>query len=576
MHSLGLRFSNWFAFCHVCSYLLAIPPNLAADDPDFNLDRLIATGDVTTALQVVRHFDRHVDRDPWLAKISVKQADAGDRTAAIQTLGEIYDHASRWRALQAIAQQDQPPAQGGGAQADFEPILELITGTIQPPTWEELGGPGAVKEFPGGVYVDPEGLLQRNDVVNTVDASLEHVKKTNIPSRAIGEIRRTSSLRKISLPRLELQCQLLAALGKPPTEAMQSLAGLTRVEYVFVYPASGDLVIAGPAGDWSKNTAGIDVNNETGAPVLKLDDLVELLREMSDGDQTFGCSITPRQEALARTQAYLSESSKRSLRPGERSKWLAGLRDKLGRQDIKVWGLDPRCHAAAVLVEADYRMKLVGMGLEESVLGVTSYLDSVQVAPGQAPPPMDVLRWWFTLNYDAIQRSEDNTAIALRGQGVRVLSENELLTETGKRVHTGAADELNQAFAESFTRHFPALCDKYPIYAELRNVFDLALVAAIIESWRLDEHVEWRQTAFGRSGCFATAYGHAPKEVDTVINSRVINRVHIVAGVSGGVSANISPLVRDSAIEVDRYGRLTAEHKATAAGQQPRDRWWWD
>ena len=38
--------------------------------------------------------------------------------------------------------------------------------------------------------------------------------------------------------------------------------------------------------------------------------------------------------------------------------------DALGRQDITMYGIDPRTHAGRVLVEADYRMKLVGIGLE--------------------------------------------------------------------------------------------------------------------------------------------------------------------------------------------------------------------
>ena len=36
------------------------------------------------------------------------------------------------------------------------------------------------------------------------------------------------------------------------------------------------------------------------------------------------------------------------------------------------------------MVEADYRMKLVGMGLEEGVLGVPSYLSMIRVPPGTA------------------------------------------------------------------------------------------------------------------------------------------------------------------------------------------------
>ena len=56
----------------------------------------------------------------------------------------------------------------------------------------------------------------------------------------------------VSLTRLEKQVQLLLAAGRQPSEEMQVLAGLQRIEYVFVYPESGDLVLAGPAGDWTR------------------------------------------------------------------------------------------------------------------------------------------------------------------------------------------------------------------------------------------------------------------------------------------------------------------------------------
>ena len=554
---------------HIQNYVLAVEPH------NEQIEQLLEAGQLPAALQAARQVSRHTDRDPWLAKIAAAQSEQGDRAAAIQTLGEIYDHQSRWNGLRAVARSAPQGGQGGGAEADFESIIELMTATVQPDTWDVVGGPGAVKEFAGGVHVDPKGLLQRLDL-SVESPDLLALKDAQKRPGVNTDVRGTSRLRKVSLPRLELQCQLLAAMGKPPTDAMRSLAGITRVEYLFVYPDSRDLVIAGPAGEWEANSEGRQVSRASGAPVLQLDDLVDLLRAMADGDQTFGCSITPRQEALAQTQAYLARSAKNPLKPGQRTNWLSGLRDHLGKQDIKLWGLDAQCRAAKILVEADYRMKLVGMGLEEPVLGVTSYLDSIRVAKGQAPPPMDVLRWWFTLNYGAIQATSDDSAFALQGQGVRVLSENELLTETGKRVHTGASDELNQAFAESFTQHFPALCAKYPIYAELRNIFDLALIAAVIDSRKLAEKADWRQVAFGPSGCFATAKGYAPTEVETVINSRVVNRIHIIAGVSGGVSADIAPLVAGDAIKIDKYGKLVAEQKAAVAQKQPRDRWWWD
>ena len=59
--------------------------------------------------------------------------------------------------------------------------------------------------------------------------------------------------------------------------------------------------------------------------------------------------------------------------------------------------------------------------------GVEPYLKLIQLGPGQTPPPMGVLRWWFTLNYEAITVAKDHRAFAIRGPGVKVLSENERL-----------------------------------------------------------------------------------------------------------------------------------------------------
>jgi hypothetical protein len=61
---------------------------------------------------------------------------------------------------------------------------------------------------------------------------------------------RSSALRKVSLTRLERELQIRAARGLPADEELQALAGLQRIQYVFVYPESGDVVLAGPAGDW--------------------------------------------------------------------------------------------------------------------------------------------------------------------------------------------------------------------------------------------------------------------------------------------------------------------------------------
>jgi hypothetical protein len=307
--------------------------------------------------------------------------------------------------------------------------------------------------------------------------------------------------------------------------------------------------------------------------VLQFDDLIVLLRNAFLENGRFGCSIDPKRENLASTRQFLSQQ--RPLRRGERPRWLEQLRGAMGNQDVRVYGIDPRTRVGRVIVEADYHMKLIGMGLEPGVLGVTSYLNLIEVAPGGAPPELDVLRWWFTVDYDALVTNEQKNAFAFAGQGVKVLSENELLTQQGQRVATGDSEALNREFAASFTEHFPELADKYPVYAELKNVFDLALLAALIRQEDLLEHVGWHASHFLDPGRCRVELGRSPEEVPTVVSHRVIDRRHVVAGVSGGVSVDTTAVVTPTALRVDTYGRLNRDRQVGTP--QPSDgRWWWD
>jgi hypothetical protein len=310
---------------------------------------------------------------------------------------------------------------------------------------------------------------------------------------------------------------------------------------------------------------------------LQLDDLVVVFRSMlaAEGGR-FGCSITPTQDGLARTKGFIEESTKHPLKPGQRGAWLNQLRDRLGLQDIDIYGIDPRTRAAQVLVEADYRMKLVGLGLEEGVPGVKSYLASIAVRPGEPAPPMDVLRWWFTLNYDTVLASPERDVFEIRGQGVQVLSENELLTMTGQRIHTGDASPANEQFTESFTEHFDELAAKYPVYADMRNIFDLALVGALLKAEHLLERIDWRLPLIGNSERYAVRLGPAPKQVPTVIAHRVVNRTQILVGISGGVAVNPAVYVASDKIATDSYGKLAAERGRAAAKELPLEAWWWD
>ncbi len=146
-------------------------------------------------------------------------------------------------------------ARGGNQMADFKSLIDLVTSTIAPTSWDEVGGPGSVAEFRTGVFVDSEGALKRAEATAapaTQEDDLELVRRAAKHADGNQNAHRVSNLRKISLTRLERAVQLLAAEGRRPSEEMQFMAGLERIKYVLVYPESGDVVLAGPADHWRR------------------------------------------------------------------------------------------------------------------------------------------------------------------------------------------------------------------------------------------------------------------------------------------------------------------------------------
>lgn len=574
------EYHRWRSILPAVALLLLLvhlnPSNACADDApgvDIRIDHHLQAGEFAPALELAGRIADPGDRDRAMARIAEAQVRRGMHRAGLDTASRVADDRLRTGVLDTAAgySGDAGGAAGGGAMADFDSLINLITATLSPESWEALGGPGAIDSFPGGVFVDAGGRMQRLTVRDM--AALSELRQRSFSASGNQDVRRASPLRKVSLTRLEKQLQLRWAQRLGPTEEMRMLAGMERLRFIFVYPETGDIVLAGPAGDWELDAEGRSVSSTTGRPILQLDDFIVVFRNAVQAGGQFTCSITPRQANLAAARAYLDETTRRPLKAGQAKSWVDGLRDTLGLQDIEVQGIDPRTRVSRVIVEADYRMKLVGMGLEDGVLGLTSYLDSLPMGEAR---PMSVLRWWFTLGHDALHATPSRDAFEIRGQVVRVLSENEMLDELGQRIHTGEADEWNARFAHDFTRHFEALAAKYPIYADLQNVFDLALAAGLIVAQDLPAQVDWHFLHLGQPDRFHVGLAAAPQTVQTVANYRADRQGAILAGVSGGVSVNTGPLVEDQAIRIDDYGVLTAEHQGARPDDLPDNAWWWD
>ncbi len=554
----------------------------------------IEAGEFPVAIDLVNSLPTE-QADVFRQQIASAQSKLGACAAALKSASAISDDRQRSQAFTVLANymppQNESPAGnsprglgrpapagagnlGGITEADFFNLIELIKTTISPDSWDDANGDGTIQAYPSGVYVDSSGLLKKLKVDGT------NLSELRSQARSDSGNRRTnfpSDLRKVSLTRLERAAQLAAAQGRQLDEDMLNLAGIYAVQYLMVFPETGEVVIAGPAGPWAPDIEGRPINEMTGKPVLQLDDLVVCLRNAYENNGKFGCAITPRERNLAETKRVLATSNKRG------KAWRDLLQKTLGRQDVSVFGVDPQTHAGRVLVEADYRMKLVGMGLEPSIPEIPSYLSRVELQPDGALPPMDVVRWWFTLNYDDVTADENRETFSFAGKGVKVLSENEMIDDLGRRIHTGTSSGPTREFARDFTRHFEKIAAEYPIYNQLKNIFDLALVTSLIRHQGLADRANWQPTFFGTNGrqlTYQPELEPAPREVDSVINHRVITErkesstlKHTIVGVSGGIRFDALEAISTDAIKLDAG---LSGNAAQSRPEKDATNWWWD
>ncbi|RPI78573.1 MAG: hypothetical protein EHM42_13295, partial [Planctomycetaceae bacterium] len=122
-------------------------------------DEQIAAGEFGPAIDAAARLDDSADKAVLLHKIARAQLAAGDFDGARATAQRQPQREERARGgADAIRGKS---AAGGGSLADFTELIDLITSTVQPDSWDETGGPGSVRQYTTGVFVDPQGQLRQ-------------------------------------------------------------------------------------------------------------------------------------------------------------------------------------------------------------------------------------------------------------------------------------------------------------------------------------------------------------------------------------------------------------------------------
>ena len=410
----------------------------------------------------------------------------------------------------------------------------------------------------GGVLVNAQGVLENTtpDVQNQLRAHREKLLK-QLPDAA----RQASPMRMVSLRRLEEAVAAQLKNFQPLTEEMKYLAGLQRVEYVFVVPEQNDIVLAGPGEALRVDASGNIVGETSGMPVLHLDDLLVALRS-ADAARNGGisCSIDPTTEGLARFQRFMKTQKTMNQQT------VAGVEQALGPQVITVSGVPQTSRFATVMVSADYRMKRIAMNLEPSpVKGLPSFLEMMPASSGKGLMP----RWWLAPHYQPLVKDAEGLSWQIRGQGVKCLTEEEVLTASGEKRKTGRTETPAHRWAELMTEKFSELAAKEPVFAELRNCIDLAIVGALILQEDLTTKAGLPMTLLLDDSQLLIDSYNPPKQVPSQASALKKGRNWLISA-SGGVQFQPWDLIQDP----QQSPELTTLRASAVVAEA--NHWWWN
>ncbi|MEX2286205.1 MAG: DUF1598 domain-containing protein [Planctomycetaceae bacterium] len=452
----------------------------------------------------------------------------------------------------------------------FAASLVLAILSELPPVYAQDDGGGDQ----AGITIDAEGVVQ-SVIKKGRSETLDKRRMAAVAKEKLSnELNASSTLRKVSLLGLEAAYEPYAGKSESIPPEIFHVAGLQRIDYVFVYPESNDVVIAGPAEGFAPNSIGRMVGVGTGRPPLRLDDLVFAMRAGRGGTRVF-CSIDALPENMTALRQYLAENSfgaSASVASARYNK----MAQVLGMQNVRVGGVPADSHFARVFVEADYRMKLISMALEPApVRGFRTHLSMLK------PEGNSIQRWWLAPLYDDFVATEDGNAYELAGQRVQMMAQEEIADQGGNRRKAASTRLSTREYAKHFTDKFPEIADNSPVFAELQNLFDLLIVAALLQKESIPKKVGWEMGVFLDESRTAFPRGHVPRQVPTVANARRANRNVILGLVGGGVGITPRQVLESTEIKVDTERRLAGDRDNAAragagADASKRQQWWWD
>lgn len=282
----------------------------------------------------------------------------------------------------------------------------------------------------------------------------------------------------------------LGVLSKKAAEALSprsflpkelaTLCGIMRFAGFVADEGNSDVLLVGQEGG-------------VGSP-LHIDDLVVTMRSIwRGGTEPVSCSLDPRREDVSAIQRASAEAGKIQT-PEAGRRMIQQVRGIWGSQVTRVGGVPKDSRYAHFMIDADYHMKKVSLGVQK-VSGINSYLDMkvsdakqrIEKDDDMLPSGLSFNRFWFSVKREFPVFTEDEGIVWIKACPIDLFTEQQMGAYSGELLDIEEDDPVAMAYAEAFSDAFPRVSEQVPPYADLKNLY---LLKAVLESMRFRRAAE--------------------------------------------------------------------------------------
>ena len=411
----------------------------------------------------------------------------------------------------------------------------------------------------GGVAIDADGALSTAPK-SAMEAVGKELAKLLEPIPA--DLKEKASIRKVSLRKLDTQMkEIIDQKGEFP-DSMRYLGGLTAIRFIVVVPEENDILLIGPAESWTVDAMGNVIGKSSGRPVLRLEDFLTIFRAWNNQDRptVITCSIDPTPEAMRKIGQVEKQFS--VLTPQNINAYATAQEEAYGMNTVTIQGVPEDSRFAKILVAADYKMKRIGLGHEDSgVRSLPSYVSLISGSQKQRTP-----RFWLAPEYGTVAHDSKKLTWQLSEASVKALTEDEYVDlRSGSRQGSGKPDRAAISWCNKMNGSYAALSKIDPVFGDLKNCMELAMAVALIKREGLMEKVGCKLPTIAEESVLKLSYP-IPKTVPAKATVSKNGRSFVVA--CGGVEIN--PFVTLEGARLDSKIDTERETLSKTTG----DAWW--